>query len=270
MMDEARTPGIVNVYSARPDGSTTVTIGLSGVAAAESRALAIDADVQRAELAALLDLEETPGIYELAYQSRLSPVRPDELESHVQWRDGVGVLPGVRHRENADELTEHFMSALLSCASATFDWVFIDSGQRRELNRAPAGGRAAHVFVLCPTPLGLSAFDKMIRELEAEDTDWRAGLVVLNKVSKRSFRGVDTFIEQRYGLRVVGALPWAPEFWASVEESHSIRSLTVTGLHGSRFKHAYGAEAQATRYALGLAFLNIAAALQRTPVAVEA
>jgi MinD-like ATPase involved in chromosome partitioning or flagellar assembly len=118
-MNVAKASSVVYVCAARPDGATTVTIGLSGVAAAESRVLAVDANVQRAELAALLNLDETPSIYELAYQSRLSPVGADALESHVQWRDGVGVLPGVASQDEGEEVSGPFMEGLLARAAHT-------------------------------------------------------------------------------------------------------------------------------------------------------
>lgn len=240
---------VLSVLSARPDGATTVAIGLAAALAHERRVLVVDCAFERSEQAAQLDLEDRPGLYELAYRSRLAPVGADELEAHVQWRDAVGVVAGITSPAHREEITDHFLDALLATATANFDCVLIDVGRVAPTLPMPLlMGRL--LWVVDPTPLGMWALDRAFRRLESEAIDWRCSVeIVLNQVEELRFPHLDRFIAHKYGLRVSGELPWAPGYWRRVAWRHSVRALSSPLPDGDRFRRAYGIEAERTRRA---------------------
>lgn len=249
---EARRPGcpsVLSLLSARPDGATTVALGLAGAMAPDRRVLIVDRAFEREEVAAQLDLQERPGLYELAYRSRLAPVSGNELETHVQWRDGVGVVAGITSPAHREEVTDHFMDALLTTATAHFDCVLVDLG------RVPTALPASLVnsrllWVVNPTPVGMWALDRAFRRLEADDVPWRTEVeIVLNQMEELRFPHLDRFIAHKYGLRVAGELPWAPGYWRGVAWRHSVRALSSPLPDGDRFRRTYGVEAATTRRA---------------------
>jgi MinD-like ATPase involved in chromosome partitioning or flagellar assembly len=243
-------PSIVGVVAARPDGGTSVTCALGAGLSSGSRVLVIDLCLERPEVAALLDVDEWPVHYQLAYQSRLAPVSPDELEARVQWRDGIGVLagswlpPGQR-----EEITDRFVDGLLA-ACTRFDHVVVDLGRPRAALPASLTNGLL-VWVVTPSPLGMAALDRSVRHLAGLGCEWRTSAkVVLNRVSDSSWRGVERFIEREYGMEVAGRIPLAPRFWQVVETAHSLRALYVPMPERGRFLRAYGTDALATRQAL--------------------
>jgi MinD-like ATPase involved in chromosome partitioning or flagellar assembly len=261
-------PRVFYVCSARPDGSSTVAIGLGAVAAIDRRVVVIDRNLERPEQATLLDLDESPNLHDLAYGARLAPVNPDDIEASVQWRDGVGVLPGIADPSQADEITDHFLHALLASAAVRFDQVIVDLGGPP--SRLPSlEVESVHLWVVSPSPLGLAALDKSLRRLEASGaTWWRGAAVALNKVARLSFRDVDRVLERRYGMHVVGELPWAADYWRTVEATHSVRALSVPLPDGRRYKRTYGAEALSTREALQTLASNLSRATRHASTAL--
>jgi len=228
-----------------------VALALAARLSEAHRVLAIDLNLERPELATLLDLDESPNVYQLAYQSRLSAVRGDELEAHVQWHDGIGVLTGCwLSSAQREEISDHFVDGLLTTAAASFDHVILDLGRTRgELPTALVGNTLA--WVVTPSPLGMAALDSSVRQLEALGCEWiGSAKVVLNRVSDRSWRGVERFIEREYGMEVTGQIHLATGFWQDVEISHSLRALRVPIPDRKRFVRAYGAEAWLVRQAL--------------------
>ena len=242
-------PAVLSLFSARPDGATTVALGLAAALARDRRVLVVDRAFEREEVAAQLDLAERPGLYELAYRSRLAPVSGDELEAHVQWRDGVGVVPGITSPAHREEITDHFMDALLTTATANFDCVLVDLGRvPAALPSALLQGRL--LWVVNPTPLGMWALDRAFRRLEADDLPWRSAVeIVLNQMEELRFPHLDRFIAHKYGLGVAGELPWAPGYWRGVAWRHSVRALSSSLPDGDRFRRTYGVEAERTRRA---------------------
>jgi Mrp family chromosome partitioning ATPase len=246
-----RERSVIGVFSARPDGATSVALALAARLSEAHRVLAIDLNLERPELATLLDVDESPNVYQLAYQSRLGAVRGDELEAHMQWHDGMGVLSGAwLSPSQREEISDHFVDGLLTTAAASFDHIILDLGRTRgELPAALVGSTLA--WVVTPSPLGMAALDGSVRQLEAPGCEWMGSAkVVLNRVSDRSWRGVERFIEREYGMEVTGQIPLAAEFWQDVETTHSLRALRVPIPDRKRFVRAYGAEAWVVRQAL--------------------
>ncbi len=244
-------PSVISVFSARPDGATSVALALAARLSEAHRVLAIDLCLERPEVATLLDMDESPNLYQLAYQSRLGAVRTDELETHAQWHDGMAVLTGNwLQRSQREEISDHFVDGLLAAGAAGFDHVIADLGRTRaELPAAVAA--SALIWVVTPSPLGMAALDGSMRQLEAHGSEWMGSAkVLLNRVSERSWRGVERFIEREYGMEVAGQIPLASEFWQTVELSHSLRALRVPIPDRKRFVRAYGTDAWVVRQAL--------------------
>ena len=249
-----REASVTSLLSARPDGATSLALALATRLSEAHRVLVVDLCLERPEVATLLDIDGSPSVYQLAYQSRLGMVRPDELEAHVQWHDGMAVLAGSwTLPEQREEISDHFIDGLLATAAASFDHVVLDLGRARA-TLPPAVANGTLVWVVTPSPLGLAALDGSMRQLDALGCEWttseRAVRVVLNRVSEQPWRGAGRFIEREYGMEVAGEVPLAPQFWQAVELSHSLRALRVPIPDRKRFVRAYGTDAWAMRQAL--------------------
>jgi Mrp family chromosome partitioning ATPase len=179
----------------------------------QGRVLLIDLCLERPEVAALLDLEEAPNIYHLAHASQLSTLTGADLEAHIQWRDGLAVLPGIVQPSEREHLTDQFIEQVISQARSRYDYVVLDLGRpRAQLPRSITEGWL--MWVISASPLGLAALDRAVGQLEAAECRWlKASCAVLNMTSAKSFRSVDRFLGSQYGIRVVGEQnsPRSPE-----------------------------------------------------------
>ncbi len=242
---------VVSMFSARPDGATSVAVGLAAVLSQTSRVLLIDLCPLGPEVAPLLDVEDSPNVYELSFLARLSPVSASELEAHVQWRDGLGVLAGIWPTAGQrEEITDVFVEGLVSAATSRFDYVLVDLGRPRP-TLPPALASGLLVWVVTPSPLGMAAVDHTIASLNEQEATWLpSARVVLNRVDERSWRDVERFIELEYRMRVVAKLPLADESWRALEKRHSLAPFCVAVPDRKRHQRAYGSDAWRTRQAL--------------------
>jgi Mrp family chromosome partitioning ATPase len=242
---------VTGVLSARPDGATSLALALATRLSEAHQALLVDLCLERPEVATLLDVDGSPNVYQLAYQSRMGVVTADGLEVHVQWHDGLAILAGSSTTlQQREEISDPFIVGLLATAAQSFDQVVLDLG--RPLAALPPAIQNSTLFwVVTPSPLGLAALDASMSQLKAAGCEWTASAkVVLNRVSDRGWRGAGRFIEREYGMQVAGELPMASEFWQSVELSHSLRALRVPIPDRRRFARAYGSDAWLFRQAL--------------------
>ncbi len=241
---------VVSVFSARPDGATSVAVGLAAVLSQTLRVLLIDLCPHGPEVAPLLDVEDSPNVYELSFLARLSPVSASELESHVQWRDGLGVLAGIWPTGQHEEITDVFVEGLVSAAATRFDHVIVDLGRPRP-TLPPTLASGALIWVVTPSPLGMAALDHTVAALKEQNAAWlRSASVVLNRVDERSWRDVERFIELEYGMRVVAKVPLADECWRPLEKGHSLAPFCVVVPDRKRHQRLYGSDAWRTREAL--------------------
>lgn len=242
---------VVSVFSARPDGATSVAVGLASVLSQTSRVLLIDLCPHGPEVAPLLDVEDSPNLFELSFLARLSPVSASELESHVQWRDGLGVLAGIWPRAGQrDEITDVFVEGLVSAATSRFDHVVVDLGRPRP-TLVPALASGLLIWVVTPSPLGMAALDRTVANLTEKEATWLpSAKVVLNRLDDWSWHDVEQFIELEYGMRVVARLPLADECWRALEKWHSLAPFCVAAPDRKRHQRAYGSDAWRTRQAL--------------------
>jgi len=240
----------ITVMSARPDGATTIAAGIAAVLSRTGRTLLIDLNLDRPELAALLDVDEAPNLFHLAYRSKLGPASTDELEDHLQWRDGIGVLPGIARSDDAVEVSEPFIDGLVATAVRSFEHIVIDTGRPRPaLPASLADGTL--LWAMTPSPLGLAALDRTVRGLEEAQCAWLArARVIVNRESANSLAGVERFLEREQRLGTAGRVPLAPDYWGAVELTHSIRALTVPMPAADRYAKAYGDSAFAVRRAI--------------------
>jgi Flp pilus assembly CpaE family ATPase len=242
---------VVSVVSARPDGATSIAMGLAAVRSRTARVLLIDLCPHGPEVAPLLDVEDSPNVYELSFVARLSPVSASDLEASVQWRDGLGVLAGARPQPGPrGEISDAFVDGLVSAAAATFDLVILDLGRpRAQLPPTLTGGSL--LWVVTPSPLGMAALDRAVSDLVQQEATWLpSARVVLNRVGERSWQDVEPFIHMEYGMRVAGTLPLADECWRTLEDRHSLAPFCVPVIDRKRHQRAYGADAWRVRQAL--------------------
>ena len=241
---------MVSVVSARPDGATTVAAALAAHWSAAERTLLIDLNLERPEVAALLDADATRTIYHLAFNSQLAPVAADDLEEHLAWHEGFAVLPGVTRPSQRSAVSDHFVGALIEQAAQRFDRIVIDLG-RLSPQIPPALASEELLLVVVPGPLGLAALDAAPVAHKDAGVAWPGSLrVVLNRCGPRDFIGVDRFLSVEYGLEVVGQVPDVPGYAKSVELSHSLRALSVPAGDDRTFTRRYGPEALELRQAI--------------------
>ncbi len=243
-------PSPITVVSARPDGASSIAAATAAVLSQAGRTLLVDLNLDRPEQAVLLDLDDSPNLFHLAYRSKLGPASSAELEDHLQWRDGIAVLPGIARSDDAVEVTDAFIDGLVATAARSYEHVVLDAGRPR-LSLPSSLTAGVILWVIAPSPLGLAALDKAAGALEEAQSPWLArARVILNRVSERSLTGVERFVEREHGLRPAGQIPAASDFWADVELSHSLRALTVPMPTGDRYVKAYGGAALAVRRAI--------------------
>jgi Mrp family chromosome partitioning ATPase len=213
---------VVSVFSARPDGATSIAAGLAGVLSRSGSVLFADLAAHGPEVAPLLDVQDIPNVRELSIVARLTPVDAADLEAAVQWRDGIGVLAGA-----AEKVADGFMQGLVIAAGSRFDHVVVDLGRPRPtLPAALAGGSL--LWVVSPGPLGMAALDRAVAGLEEQEARWMPwARVVLNRVDERSWRDVDRFIAMEYRMQVVARVPAASRCWRSVERRHSLAPFAI-------------------------------------------
>jgi Mrp family chromosome partitioning ATPase len=248
-MQGRRAASLTAVVSARPDGATTVAVGLAAVRSAGGRTLLVDLNTDRADIAPLLDLGEARTIYHLAFNAQLNPVSGSDLEDHLLWHEGVAVLAGVSRGAHRRLIVDDFVSGLLDQALERFDHVVLDLGRVRA--DIPASATQGQVlWVVVPGPLGVAAVETATVDLVEEEAGWLANArFVLNRCRGDSFLGVDRFLEREYGLTVAGQLPDVPSYLRTVEHSHSVRALSAPAGDDRLYSKRYGAEAVAMRRA---------------------
>jgi len=242
---------VVSVVSARPDGATSIAVGLAAVRSRTARVLLIDLCPHGPEVATLLDVDDSPNVRELSFVARLSPVSASDLEASVQWRDGLGVLAGARPEPGPrEEISDAFVDGLVSAAAARFDHVVLDLGRPRA-GLPPMLASGSLVWVVTPSPLGMAALDRAVGELVQQEATWLpSARVVLNRVGERSWQDVERFIRMEYGMRVAGEVPLADECWRTLEDRHSLAPFCVPVIDRKRHQRAYGPETWRVRQAL--------------------
>jgi Mrp family chromosome partitioning ATPase len=243
-------PQLIAIASARPDGSTTLALGLAGLLSRTERTLLVDLNLERAEIAPLLDIDESRTVFHLAYNAQLSPVTQQELEDNVVWREGLAVLPGVADPAQAEQVRSHFVTGLIGAAQAGFKHVVCDIGRIRP--DLPAAAVAdLFLWVVAPTPLGIWAFDRAFRHAREAEAPWLGQVqVVVNQQAPDALDGVSGYLSREYRLHVLGDLSYEPNFWRRQQLSHSLRALNVEIRDPARYQRAYGPEALGTREAL--------------------
>lgn len=258
-------PSILTVFSARPDGATSIAVGLAAARSRTARVLLIDLHDQMPEVGPLLDVQDSPNVQELSVVSRLAPVSASDLEASVQWRDGVGVLAGTWPPiAVGSEITNAFIDSLMATALARFDQVIVDLG-RPQPNLAASLADGVLVWVVAPSPLGMAALDRTVLGLETRGCRWiPSAQVVLNRVDERSWRDVERFIDLEYRMRVVARVPLAEGCWRGLEQTHSLAPFCTPVADRRRFERAHGGDAWRSREALE----RLAAALMPTRPAV--
>ena len=120
---------LLATVSARPDGASSVAAAIAASLARRSRTLLVDLNPDRAELATLLDIDESRTIYHLAYASQLAPVSGEELEAQVAWREGLALLPGITEPSQVGQLQPALVRDLIQTAGRRFDRVVLDLGR---------------------------------------------------------------------------------------------------------------------------------------------
>jgi hypothetical protein len=242
-------PEPISVISARPDGATSVALALAARLSETKRTLLVEASLDHPELAPLLDVDESSNLYQIAFQTRMAPISPPELERQVRWRDHLAVLPGAwLDDEQRREITPEVIDLVVSAAVAIFDVVVFDLGRPRpSLPRRVSRGLV--LWVVTPSPLGMAALDRTMQQVGG--ADWLASTrVVFNRTSEQNWTDAGQFIAREYGLEVLGDLPAVPAFWQHLERTHHLAPLCLPAPDPRRFRRSHGDEAWRLRQAL--------------------
>jgi MinD-like ATPase involved in chromosome partitioning or flagellar assembly len=254
------------VGSARPDGATSVALALAAQLSTGARTLLVDLNTAQPELGALLDLDGQRNVSHLAHAFLLGPIRTDELEATVVFSDGLACVAGITHPDQAFWINEAFVGALVEAASGMFDQVVLDVGRVRPgLPGAEQMDRL--LWIIQPSPLGLAAFDRAWRVLDADAVGWVNRLApVLNRADERSIDSIGAYLRMQAGLIPVATIPECRGLWRKLEYSHSLDPL-LAPLHDEKwYGRAHGPEALAYRRALATLLEAIPAEPEAQPV----
>ena len=104
---------VAGVTSAHAAGATSLAAGLAGQIAGDERVLLVDLNPDLAQLATLLDLDDSANVYHLAHRARLEPVTAAMLDEHIRWHEGLAVLSGATDPSQAHLISDHFVNGLL-------------------------------------------------------------------------------------------------------------------------------------------------------------
>lgn len=257
---------VIGVGSARPDGATSVALALAAQLSTDARTLLIDLNPAQPELGALLDLDSQPNLYHLAHAYQLGAIRDEDLEPTIAWRDSLACVPGIAHPDQAEGITGPFVKALVEAASATFERVVLDFGRVRPA--LPAVEEIDRLlWVIQPSPLGLAAFDRTWRVLDADAVTWADRLApVLNRADETSIDSVEPYLRMQAGLGALGKLPECRGLWKRLEYSHSLDALLAPLDDEKRYRRAHGLDALAYRRALSELVLAMSATPQAQAV----
>lgn len=241
---------VAGVTSAHAAGATSLAAGLAGQIAGDERVLLVDLNPDLAQLATLLDLDDSANVYHLAHRARLEPVTAAMLDEHIRWHEGLAVLPGATDPSQAHLISDHFVNGLLDVAAGAYSWVVIDLGRVRP-DLHPVAPRGVLLWIVTPSPLGLAAFDRRFQQLRAADVPWLQRVqVVVNQAAEDSLLGVAEFLEREYGVAVAGTVPYEPGFWRGLEISHSLQAFSAELRDEERYVSWFGRSALRTRRAL--------------------
>jgi Flp pilus assembly CpaE family ATPase len=243
-------PHILALTSARPEGATSLAIGLAAVLSASTRTLLMDLNPQRPEIAQLLDVDDNLNVYHLAYRAQLSPVSPTELKSQLRWHEDLAVLPGITNPDQASVLNDQGVTFLVAAAQPLFDHVVLDLGPVQPAFQGLVR-EASILWVLSPTKLGLASFDRCLERMRPAGASWREGTyALLNQVGHLSLPGVPEFLQRQHGIPTVGAVPHEPDFWLDLVQYSSIKALQAEMGSRSQYIRMFGDPAFHTRKAL--------------------
>jgi len=258
----ARRAQVIGVSSARPDGATSVAVALSAQFCAQARTLVVDLNPVQPELGALLDLDGPLNLHHVAHAFQLGCVRSSDLERSLSWRDGVACVAGVAHPDQGAEITTPFVSALLATASEMFEVIVLDLGRLRA-NLVGADAVDQLIWVVQPSPLGLAAFDRTWRVLDADAVPWMDKLApVLNRVDEVTMSDTASYLKVQTGLAPIGTLPECRDLWRRIEYTHSLDGLLAPLEDGRRYVQTHGAGALAYRQELARLTANLPAQLE--------
>jgi Flp pilus assembly CpaE family ATPase len=250
MSEPSTYPQVLGMISARPEGATSLAIALAAVRSASTRTLLMDLNPERAEIASLLDVDDSQNVYHLAYRSQLGPLAPNEVEKQVRWHDGLAVLPGITDPAQGELLSERAVSHLLAAARPVYPRIVLDLGRARaDLPALPEN--AVLLWVLAPTRLGLATFDRAFQRLKVAQAPWLERVqVVVNQVGNHSLSGVIEFLSSEHGIASMGSVPYESEFWLSLGLDGRLGALCSPFDDRIRYQRDFGQPALSTRTAL--------------------
>ncbi len=254
-----RATTVVGVTSARPDGATSVAIGLAATLAATRRTLIIDLNLDRAEVADLLDLPSDRNLYHLAYIAQLGPLTASDLEQHTGWRDGLGCIAGVPGPEQGRLIEPAFLRGLLLMAAERFDAVVVDHGRLRpDLMLTEECGHL--LLAVTPNSLGLAALDGARSQIaDGRPELWARQEIVMTRTSSFTAPGALEFFHRAYGMTTIGDIPHAEDFWRELVGTHSLRAFLLPRDDDRQFARANGEESLRMNAAFGALGATLAA-----------
>jgi Flp pilus assembly CpaE family ATPase len=259
MKKQSSLPRILALTSARPEGATSLAIGLAALLSGGQKTLLIDLNPTRPEIAPLLNVNDDANVYDFAYRAQLGPVSPSELDALLGWQDGLAVLPGIVHPDQAKVVNSQTTAFLLAAAAALFDHVVVDLGRARSDLPGLTDGTCI-LWVLAPTRLGLASFDRNLERIRPPGAPWLDGrYAVINQVESRSLPQVPEFLYRQHGIPTAGVVPYEPEFWLDLGQYGALAALRSEVGRESEYTRMFGRPALHILRALNELIQRIAA-----------
>lgn len=211
----------------------------------QSRVCVVDADVEKGDVAAVLDIRQSVSIADIAkvYSDLSANTVGDAV---IQHESGIHVMLAPVDVRESDYITPEAIHAILDLLRMEFPLVIVDAGGHVSPGQAAVAQMADEmVVVISPDALVMRAFRKRAAAWESLGVRDEAELkVVVNKVDKRSIFPASAVAKLTVAKVVDVMLPFMPRALEVASNDRDPRALTEVSWWRliSDLRHEVGAD----------------------------
>lgn len=212
-----------------------------------SRVCVVDADVEKGDVAAMLDIRQSVSIADIAkVSSDLSA--STVADAVIQHESGIHVLLAPTDVRDSEYITAEAMHAVLDLLRMEFPLVIVDAGGHVSPSQAAVAQMADEmVVVTAPDALVMRAFRKRAAAWESLGVRDEAALkVVINKVDKRSVFPASAVSKLTVAKVLDVMLPFMPRALEVASNDRDPRAITEVSWWRliTALRHEVGAEVE--------------------------
>lgn len=210
-----------------------------------SRVCVVDADVEKGDVAALLDIRQSVSIADIAKVSSDLSVAT-VMDAVIQHESGIHVMLAPNDVRESDYITPEAIHTVLELLRLEFPLVIVDAGGHVSPSQAAVAQMADEmVVVTTPDAMVMRAFRKRAAAWESLGVRDEAALkVVINKVDKRSVFPASAVPKLTVANVLDVMLPFMPRALEVASNDRDPRALTEVSWWRliSELRHGIGAE----------------------------